>query len=276
MVLVVFQFSEPPKLNKLQLQKQKLISQFITLNKEFTRGETLLSEISYRDDNFYRVITEANPIPKTIRESGFGGSESYKKYESFKDADIIISAAKRIDKLSKQAYIQSKSYDDVLLMARDKEKKFESSPAISPISKEGISYISDYFGYRMHPIYNRRIFHLGVDLAADKGTPIHAPGDGMVEELNYASQGFGKFLTIDHRYGYKTIYGHLSRFNVKQGQVIKRGDIIAFVGNAGTSSGSHLHYGVLKDGVEIDPFNFFTLGMLPEEYNQIIAKSNSN
>ncbi len=263
-----------PKLNHLQEEKSEMFNQYTELEKEFNRVESKLNEISKRDDSLYRVITESEPIPKSVRESGFGGSEVYKKYENFENANLLVEAAKKIDKLSKKAYIQSKSYDELLAMAKERKKRLIYFPAISPIPKEDVAYISDYFGYRMHPVHKKRLFHWGVDLSADVGTPIHAPANGVVEELNYASYGFGKLLTIDHGYGLKTLYGHLSRFNVTQGQVVKRGDTIAFVGNAGITSGPHLHYGMVKDGKKINPFNFFTLDIPKDEYEQIIAQSN--
>ncbi len=272
----IFHFAGTPKLNRLQKRNDKLVTKIKSLDTKFTKAENQLAEISNKDDNFYRVITEAPAIPKSVRESGFGGSEAYAKFEDLKNADVLISSAKRLDKISKQAYIQSKSYDDILKLAQEKEKRFECFPAISPLPKKSVAYISDYYGWRIHPVHKRRIFHWGVDLSADIGTPVFAPGDGIVEEINYSSHGFGRLLTINHGYGLKTIYGHLSRFSVTKGQKVKRGDTIAFVGNAGITSGPHLHYGVIKNGAKINPTNFYDFDIPDEEYMQIISQKDAN
>ena len=152
------------------------------------------------------------------------------------------------------------------------EKKLSALPAISPLAKNEIGYISDYFGYRIHPIYKRRLFHWGVDLTANIGAKVYAPGDGVVEETGYDSNGYGRTLIIKHGYGFKTLYGHLLRFNVKKGDEVKRGDVIAFVGNSGLSSGPHLHYEIIKNGKKINPLNYFSPNMDTQEYFSIVSK----
>jgi murein DD-endopeptidase MepM/ murein hydrolase activator NlpD len=271
-VLIGFYFYGSPKTKQFQKENRELIIRYHSLEKEFLRIDSYLTEVQKKDDSVYRVIIETDPIEQSIRESGFGGSDKYRKYENLENSALVVSSTKRADVLSKKAEIQLKSFNDVLSLAKEKEKKYSSMPAISPLNKTQIGYISDYYGYRMHPIHKKRLFHSGIDLTAKIGTEIHSPGDGVVEELNYTSSGYGRALIINHGFGFKTLYGHLSKYNVKKGDTISRGDIIAYVGNAGTSSGPHLHYEIIKDGLKIDPFNYFSMNLKLDEYLSITSK----
>ncbi|NQU86021.1 MAG: M23 family metallopeptidase [Mariniphaga sp.] len=271
-VTVFIYFYGSPGLKHLQNKNAELISKYEALEETFSRIDSSLKEISIKDDNLYRIILDVQAISPSVREGGFGGSDKYRQLENMENSELVISAAKELDILLKKSSIQLNSYNEVLLEAQVKEKMHNALPAISPLPENKIGYISDYFGYRMHPIHKKRLYHWGVDLTADIGTKIYAPGDGIVEQLNYASSGYGKMLLIDHGFGFKTLYGHLSKYNVKKEDSIKRGDVIAFVGNAGTSSGSHLHYEIIKDGKKLNPLNYFTTEMNPEEYFSIISK----
>jgi len=269
--VVFFRFWGFPKMHGLQKENKILISKYQSVEKNFKGIDSVLAETQIQDDSIYRVIVEIPPLNPSIREGGFGGADRYRHLENLDNAELVTTVTKTLDVLSQKARVQLNSYNDVLLCAVEKEKMLASLPALSPLPKDDIGYISDYFGYRDHPIYHRRLFHYGVDLTAEAGTEIHAPGDGIVEKLDYASPGYGRTLLIDHGFGFKTLYGHLSKFNVKKGDTIKRGDVIAFVGNVGISSGSHLHYEIIKDGRKINPFNYFTIDMDPEEYFSIIS-----
>ncbi|MBN1821555.1 MAG: M23 family metallopeptidase [Prolixibacteraceae bacterium] len=271
-VIAFFSIYGLPSEKYLIRKNSGLISKYNALKDVFSEFDSTLAEIQLKDDSLYRIILEKQPLSPEIRQGGFGGTDKYKPLENLENADLVISEAKRLDIISKKADVQLNSYNEVLKAAKEKEKFHKAFPALSPLPEEKIGYISDYFGPRMHPIHNEELFHWGVDLTADIGTEIHAPGDGVVEELNYHSVGYGKTLLIDHGFGFKTLYAHLSGYNVKAGDTVKRGDVIAFVGNAGTSSGPHLHYEIIKDGKKINPFNYFTIDMDSIEYLSIISR----
>jgi murein DD-endopeptidase MepM/ murein hydrolase activator NlpD len=225
-----------------------------------------------RDDNIYRVIFEADPIPSSIREAGFGGANRYKDLEGYGNSELVKETARNIDVITKQIYVQSRSFDEVIEMAKSKSEMLASIPAIQPVSNEDLKRIASGFGYRPHPIYKVMKMHAGIDFTASIGTPIYATGDGVVMKPPYgAGSGFGKYVMIDHGYGYKTLYAHMSSISVKPGQKVKRGEIIGEVGNTGTSTGPHLHYEVVRNDKKVDPINYFFNDLSPEEYQEIIT-----
>ena len=277
-VLIFLNFYETPKTKRLKRENKQLLTQFELMSKDLDKVEQVLSELQQRDDNIYRVIFEADPIPSSVRNAGFGGVNKYSHLENLSDADLIIETANKLDVISKQAYIQSKSYDDVLKMALNKEKMLACLPAIQPITNKDLKRTSSGWGYRMHPIYKVKKMHWGQDFSAPIGTPIYATGDGVVEEVKGSKNsraGFGLSIKIDHGYGYETLYGHLSGFNVKRGQKVKRGDVIGYVGNSGGSTAPHLHYEVHKDGRKVNPMYYMFQDLTPQEYDKMIAISSN-
>ena len=279
MVVVFVNLYETPQSKMLKRENKRLLTQYELLKKDLDVIENVLDDIQQRDDNLYRTIFEAEPIPSTVRKAGFGGSNKYSELENLSNAELVIGLSRKMDILSKQAYIQSKSYDEVLKLALDKEKMLASIPAIQPITNKELTRISSQFGQRsIHPIYKVPAPHYGMDFSAPIGTPIYATGDGVVTETAGSAQsrsGYGLELRIDHGYSYETVYAHLSRFNVKKGQKVKRGDVIGFVGNTGGSIGPHLHYEVRKNGKAVDPALYFHLDLSPEEYDRMIMISSS-
>lgn len=278
LTIVFLQYYETPRMKRLNKENQRLLTQYELLYKDLGTLEKVLDEIQQRDDNLYRVIFEADPIPSTVRKAGFGGANKYSQLESFSNSELVIKTAQKLDVLLKQSYIQSKSYDEVVKMALDKEKMLASIPAIMPVSNEDLTRTASGFAFRMHPIYKIWKFHEGQDFTAPTGTEIYATGDGVVLGT-YGSKrskaSYGQWLVIDHGYGYKTLYGHVESFKVKKGQKVKRGDVIAYVGNTGGSVGPHLHYEVQKDGKPVDPTFFFYKDLSPEEYEKMIAISSN-
>jgi murein DD-endopeptidase MepM/ murein hydrolase activator NlpD len=243
--------------------------EYSVLGQKLDHIEKVLKGLQDRDDNIYRVIFEAEPIPSSIREAGFGGANKYKALEFFENAILMKSTAERLDKLSKQMYIQSKSYDDINSMIKSKSEMLSSIPAIQPIKNKGLNQIASGFGYRIHPIYKTTRLHTGIDFTASIGTDIYCTGDGIVTDLDYGS-GYGHNVIIDHGFGYKTIYAHMSKIHVKKGQRVKRGDVLGEVGNSGLSTAPHLHYEVLKSGQKVDPIHYFYSDLTPEEYTTVI------
>ena len=271
---IFLQFFETPVTKRLKRENEQLLSQFNLMNKDIEKISKALEDIQMRDDNIYRVIFEANPIPSSVRMAGFGGANLYTKLESMDNSELIISVAKKLDILSKQVYVQSKSYDDVVRMALGKEKMLASIPSIMPVSNRDLKRTASGWGMRMHPIYRIPRFHYGMDFTAPTGTDIFATGNGIVKEVG-RNAGYGNIVLIDHGYGYETMYGHLSRINVKVGQTVNRGDVIGFVGSSGASTAPHLHYEVMKNGQKVNPQNYYFQDLNPLEYEKMITISSN-
>tara|TARA_Y100000589_G_scaffold331882_2_gene387668 strand:- start:51554 stop:52525 length:972 start_codon:yes stop_codon:yes gene_type:complete len=260
---------DSPKEKLLKQENAKLIAQYKLLNRQLDEVAGVLDEIQYRDDNIYRVIFEADPIPNEIRKAGFGGVNRYKNLEGYSNSDLMIETSKKLDKITKQLYIQSKSFDDVVKMAKEKEKMLAAIPAIQPVQNKDLKRLASGYGYRMHPILKYRKFHAGMDFTAPTGTPIYATGEGTVIQADAAASGYGKHVRIDHGYGYVSLYAHMSKIAVKPGQKVKRGDIIGYVGNTGLSAGPHCHYEVRKNGEPVNPVNYYFNDLTPEEYEKM-------
>ncbi|MDA3780114.1 MAG: M23 family metallopeptidase [Bacteroidales bacterium] len=250
-------FFDTPKEKGLRREKKQLVSQYTLLNKKFDLVEKTLSDLKERDDNIYRVIFEANPIPENIRTAGIGGINRYKDLEGYSNSQIVINSSKRLDRIIKELYVQSKSYDNVLEMVKNKEEMISSIPAIMPISNKDLRRTASGWGWRIHPIYKIRKFHYGMDFTAPIGTEIYASGNGVIKIVQKSLRGYGKKIIIDHGYGYNTLYAHLSKFAVKKGQKVKRGDVIGYVGTTGTSTAPHLHYEVHKNSKKVNPVYFY-------------------
>ena len=265
---------ETPKAKALKVENEELLMQYNHLNAKLNTVEKVLDNMQSRDDNIYRIILNSDPIPESVRKGGFGGSDRYSDLSKFDENKIVAITSKRLDVLSKEAYIQSESYKEVLELAVLKEKELESVPAIRPIFDKDLVYTSSGWGTRMHPVYKVPKFHWGMDFVAPKGTPVYATGNGVIKKVSTLKVGHGKHIVIDHGFGYQTLYGHLSKFNVTVGQKVKRGEIIGYVGNTGTSTAAHLHYEVHKNGQKVNPIYYYYKDLSAEDYEKIIAKSN--
>ena len=268
----LFYFIDSPKEKELKREKQEILANYQILNKDLDKLNEVLKEIQYRDDNIYRTIFEAEPLSKEVRQAGFGGSDSYSKLRHLDHKEIVANTTQRFDIITKQLYVQSKSFDEVADLAKNKEKMLTAIPAIVPISLENIKRIGHY-GMRRHPIYKIMKMHEGMDFTAKKGTPVYSTGDGVVTKISKSKIGYGNLIVIDHGFGYTTRYAHLSSFLVKKGQKIKRGEAIGLVGNTGTSTGPHLHYEVRKKKRSMDPINYYFEDLTPEQYNEMIKQS---
>ncbi|RMG81854.1 MAG: M23 family metallopeptidase [Bacteroidetes bacterium] len=274
-LFISYTFFDSPKEKKLKREKEELLLQYELLNKRIENLNKILADIQERDDNIYRVIFEAEPIPANIRKAGFGGANKYKELEKLSNSDLVIETAKKVDMLEKQIYIQSKSFDEIYQMAKEKENMLSSIPAIQPVSNKNLKRMASGFGYRIHPIYKTRKFHKGMDFSAPVGTKVYATGNGIVEKVAKNRTGYGTHVVINHGYGYKTIYAHLNKYLVKEGQKVHRGDLIGEVGNTGTSTAPHLHYEVLKNGKHVNPAYYYFNDLTPEEYDKMLQISSA-
>ena len=276
MVIVFFQFFDSPKEKRLNREIDVLTTQYDIVEDKLNQVELVLVDIQNRDDNIYRVIFEAEPIPKSIRKAGYGGVNRYQNLKGYSNSELIINTSEKVDQISKQLYIQSKSYDEIIELAKNKADMLAALPAIQPVSNKNLSRMASGYGYRIHPIYKTRKMHSGMDFSAKTGTPIYATGDGKVSKVRKSRRGYGNHVTIDHGYGYKTLYAHMTKYIVRKGQKVKRGEVIGYVGSTGTSVAPHLHYEVHKDGRKINPVNFYYNDLNPEEYEKMLEISSQN
>ena len=270
---IAYNFFSSPKERMLKREIEQYKLQYKMLNDRLDLFSAVLNDLQDRDDNIYRVIFEAEPIPISVRKAGYGGADRYTKLEGYKNAEIIKNTTKKLDVITSRLYVQSKSFDDVFLLAKNKEKLAASIPAIQPLANNDYRRIGSYYGYRTDPFYKVVKFHEGIDFTAPVGTPIYATGDGMVLKVDRARGGYGNSILISHGFSYQTLYAHLSKINVQRGQVIKRGQMIGLVGNTGKSTAPHLHYEVHKNGKPINPINFFFNDITPDEYQKMIELS---
>lgn len=274
-VILTYLFFDSPKEKMLKRENEQLALQYEVLNKKLDQVESVLKDVQYRDDNIYRVVFEAEPIPYNVRKAGFGGVNRYQHLEGYDNSELVIRTTKKLDQLTKQLYIQSKSFDKVYELATNKEKMLSSIPSIQPVSNKDLKKAAGGYGMRIHPILKIRKMHFGMDFTANTSTEIYATGDAVVKEIKRSKRGYGNHIILDHGFGYETLYAHLSDFNVREGQKVKRGDVIGFVGNTGFSSGPHLHYEVIKNGEKLNPINYYFNDLSPEEYDRLIDISAS-
>lgn len=269
-VFIMYQFVESPKQKVLKRELENMKLHYELINKKMAQAQKVLEGIQQRDNDIYRVYFEANPIPDEQRKAGYGGINRYKSLEGFDNSEMIKNATKNLDILSKQLYIQSISLDEIIEMAMDKEKLLAAIPAIQPVSKEDLTRMASGFGWRQDPFTKARKMHRGMDFTSPKGTPIYATGNGKVIRVDSRSSGYGKHIRIEHGFGYVTLYGHLSKYNVKRGQKVKRGDLIGYVGSTGRSKAPHLHYEVRYNKTPINPINFYYGDLSPDEFNEML------
>ncbi len=270
-MLVAYNFFNSPKEKKLLREIEQYKFQYKVMNDRVDRLNTVLKDMQNRDDNIYRVIFEADPIPSEIRQAGTGGGNRYAKLEGFNNSEQLIESAKKLDLLSAQLYVQSKSYDELAGLLKNKEQMMASIPSIQPL-RNTKNRIGSGFGMRFHPILKVLRMHSGIDIIAPRGTPIYATGDGVIDR-DESGSGYGIVCLVDHGYGYQTLYAHMSKKVVSAGQKVKRGQIIGYVGMTGLAVAPHLHYEVHKNGRPINPVNFFYNDLTPAEYEQLLKES---
>ena len=271
--ILLFTFFKSPKEKSQARELEFMKLQYEIMNDRLDNLEALVTDMEQRDNSLYRVMFEADPIPTTVRRSGFTGADRYADLYGYKSSGQVVNTARKLDVIASQLYHQSVSYDSLFAMARNKADMLAHIPAIFPLKETEIKYISSYFGYRPDPIYKVTKFHSGMDFSAPLGTEAYATGDGVVADVESNEWGYGNMVTIDHGFGYKTRYAHLQKAAVSKGQTVKRGQLIGYIGSTGKTTGVHLHYEVLKNNVQIDPINFFYNDLTPDEYEQILQQS---
>ena len=275
-VLLAYPSLQNKKIENLEREQAFLVHQFDMMLKQADTNDLILNNLQNHDDNIYRKIFEAEPYPAYKRIRGTGGNSSnYNALSGYDNSELVINTQKRLDAISKRIVAQSESYDQVIQLAEKKDEMIKCIPAIQPVSNRDLTRMASGYGWRMDPHYKIRKMHHGMDFTADKGTEVYATGDGVVARADRKSRGYGNLIVIKHGYGYQTNYAHLSGYNVRVGQKVKRGDIIGYVGSTGKSTGPHLHYEVEFHGKKINPVNFYFNDLSPEEYDMMIEMSSS-
>lgn len=266
---------DSPEEKQLSMEKSRMQAQYKVLDHQMEEMQAVLTDMQQRDDNLYRAILQSEPIPLTVRQAISGNREFYEQLLSMTNSEIVVNTSKKAASLRKQLYIQSKSYDELVVSAKNKERMLECIPAIQPVMNKDLKRMASGYGWRIDPIYRTRRFHAGMDFTAPIGTDIFATGNGTIQSVGW-EQGYGNTVKINHGFGYMTLYAHMSKFNVKPGQKVKRGDIIGEVGNTGKSTGPHLHYEVHFKNQVMNPQNYYFLDLSPADYDKMMQMSNNS
>jgi murein DD-endopeptidase MepM/ murein hydrolase activator NlpD len=269
-VAFAFRFLDSPKEKILRVQYERSQQDFEMLGQKIIGVEQRLRELEKRDNDVYRTIFEANPVPDSARAKQIEMEEEIKMVSSMDENQLALSLSSTLTNIVNRMGFQEKSYAEIGEMIKDKEKLLASTPAIQPVNNKDMNRIASGFGYRIDPVYKTVKFHAGLDFAAPQGTPIYATADGRVTTSGNAGNGFGNHVVLRHGFGYETLYGHMVRVKSRVGQTVKRGEVIGWVGSTGKSTGPHLHYEVHKNGKQIDPIYFFYNDLSPEQYQQIL------
>ena len=257
-----------PSEKELRKENSRLEAQYRVLSRQMDEALGVLQDIQQRDDNLYRVIFMADPISPAIRQAGYGAAR-YEHLVDMADAELVVSTTQKMDLLTKQLYIQSRSFDDVVALCRQHDEMLRCIPAIQPVSNKDLKRTASGYGRRVDPIYGTVKFHEGMDFSANTGTEVYATGDGKVVSVGWES-GYGKTIEIDHGFGYVTRYAHLNDYRVRRGQRVVRGEVIGEVGNTGKSTGPHLHYEVHVKGRVVNPVNYYFMDLSAEDYDRMI------
>ena len=269
-VLIVFRYVDSPKEKFLRQENVGLREDYAVMQERVQQLELQIDELEKRDNTVYRSIFEAQPIPDSARVKDSEIKKEVKLVQSMSETDLVKGMASQLNNLSLRLAYQSKSFDAIDDMVKNKEKLLLAIPAIQPVSNKDLTRIASGFGNRIDPVYKVRKFHAGLDFTAPIGTPIYATADGSVKEAGFNSGGYGNCVVINHGYGYQTLYGHMYRVKARAGQTIKRGEVIGYVGNTGKSTGPHCHYEVHRNGTVVDPIYYFYNDLTPAQFDRIL------
>ena len=257
---------------KTLLLKQKYVaanSKIELLERQFEQNDKVLQELQIRDNNIYRPVFGMEELSEDVRNAGFGGVNRYAHLESVSNSSTMLNTVKRMDIIYKKAFVQSKSYDEVAMLAKRSDEMAQCIPAIPPVALDK-TRLSSLFGFRTDPVYGGRRMHQGIDLSGNKGEPIYVSGNGVVAEVRKSYFGYGREIVVDHGFGYKTRYAHLQAMLVKVGDKVSRGDQITTMGNTGKSKGVHLHYEVIYRDRRVNPLNYYNEGVKGKEYLEMV------
>ena len=265
----------PESATDLRNENARLEAQYRVLAQRLDESLEVMEDIRQRDDNLYRVMFMADPISNDVRNANYTGTNRYEAFENLENAELVIDATQKMDILARQLYMQSQSFDEIVEYYKNHEDMLSHLPAIQPIANKDLKRTASGYGYRIHPIYQTRIFHDGMDFTCDIGTPVYATADGVIKKAKW-EKGYGYLITIDHGYGYETRYAHLKSFKVRPGQKVVRGETIALSGNSGQSTGPHVHYEVLQRGRPVNPAHYYFMDLDADLYDEMIRMAENH
>lgn len=259
-----------PQMSELMRENSRLKAQYRVLSRKVDDALLILHDIEERDDNLYRVLLEADPVPEQTRRAGYNGTNRYAELTDMDNAELVINTSQKVDMLEKKLYMQVRSFNEIVELSREQENKLACIPAIQPVSNRDLKRTASGYGYRSDPIYHVRNFHHGMDFACDTGTPVYATGNGKVVFARWKS-GYGYLIEIDHGFGYRTRYAHLSKILVKEGQRVIRSEEIGLAGSTGKSTGPHVHYEVWVGNKDVNPINYYFMDLDAEQYEEMVS-----
>ena len=277
-IIVNIMYRYFPSANEKQLMQQNasLKDDYTVLQDRVLQLQMQMEELENRDNTVYRAIFEAAPIPDSVRVKTMEKTKEVTLVQSLSENEIIKGMKNQLNNLSLRTAFMDKSYNEIAGMVKNKEKLLSAIPAIQPVSNKDLSRIASGFGYRIDPVYKVKKFHAGLDFTASQGTPIYATADGRVKEAGFNTSGFGNHVVINHGYGYETLYGHMVRVKTHEGQMVKRGEVIGYVGSTGKSTGPHCHYEVHRNGQPVDPVYYFYNDIGPAQFDRLLKQAASS
>jgi murein DD-endopeptidase MepM/ murein hydrolase activator NlpD len=276
MIAIAFRYIDSPKEKILRQQNNDLKDNYAVMNERVAQLELQMDELENRDNNVYRSIFEAQPIPDSARVKDMEVKKEIKLVQSLGETELVKTTTEQLNNLSMRLAFMSKSYTEIEVMVKNKAKLLEAIPAIQPVSNRDLTRVASGFGNRIDPVYKVQKFHAGLDFTAPMGTPIYATADGVVRLATYNPGGYGNHVIINHGYGYETLYGHMVRIKARQGQSVKRGEVIGYVGSTGKSTGPHCHYEVHRSGKPINPVYYFYNDLTPAQYDRLLKLAASS
>lgn len=269
-VSIAFRYLDSPKEKILRQQYESARQNYELLNDNVKKLQQQMAELEKRDNDVYRAIFEANPIPDSARAKAMEKQKEIQLVQGMSENDLAGSIAGTLNNLARRVAYQEKSYQEIAGFIKNKEVLLASTPAIQPVSNKNLNRIASGFGYRIDPVYKTVKMHAGLDFAAPQGTAIYATANGTVRTAGNLGNGYGNHVIINHGYGYQTLYGHMYKVKARVGQRVKRGEIIGYVGSTGKSTGPHLHYEVHKNDRPLDPVYFFYNDLTPEQFDRLL------
>lgn len=259
---------------RMERELNQLRDKYSLVVQDLEKMEKVVNHLQDKDASVHRMVFGMDPIDEAVWNGGVGGHDPYQDISEFNESsDLIRNTQTRLEQLKRKLVLQSASLDTLLARAKNKEDMLASIPSIKPVRSDKLARrmtLLSGFGMRIHPIHKVPKFHKGMDFTSPTGTPIYATGNGTVVEVDYKRTGYGYHVTIDHGYGYETLYAHMSKILVKKGDKVKKGQEIGQVGSTGSSTAPHLHYEVHKDGKAVDPIFFCQDDLTPKEYQQLV------
>ncbi len=275
-VIIMFQYIDSPKEKLLRQQNDSYKESYSVIQERVKQLELQMNELESRDNEVYRSIFEADPIPDSARVKEMEAKNEVNLIQNLSNIDLLKNMQGQLNNLSLRMSFQTTSFVEITTMVKNKEKLLRAIPAIQPVSNKNLNRVASGFGYRIDPLYKDYRLHAGLDFAAPVGTPIYATSDGVVQIAGFNTDGYGNKVVINHGYGYQTLYGHMVRVKVKAGQKVKRGEVIGYVGSTGKSTGPHCHYEVIKRGAKVDPVYYFYNDLTPAQFDRMLKAAAAN